>query len=306
LLSSTQLESTLNTQLTDYDPRTEGGGLPSPPPQKTHLLATIEDDRSRLSQDISSSFIGSLYMSAQQLETFLEDDGSFLYLQHASTVGRSAYDLEIVDYSTTKSQEYYTLSRSGITRFQESDSDFTPLDQWEREYALFNKMRGIPFFSKYRKWKTFAVWKTNVKGANLSTARDSLQQNLFIFIPSLRDALMTIKNLCFEVASLRLIDISSDKTLTLDEFISGQQHLQKNLTDKLSEFSIEIHNAVRAACDVIVDEFLKANSIVADHKMTFMERASLRSECRKLTKFLRLTDFLVVDTLHDMAIESVR
>lgn len=34
--------------------------------------------------------------------------------------------------------------------------------------------------------------------------------------------------------------------------------------------------------------------------MTFMERTSLRSECRRLTRFLRLVDFVVVDTLRDL------
>ena len=45
---------------------------------------------------------------------------------------------------------------------------------------------------------------------------------------------------------------------------------------------------------------MKANGIVADHRMTFMERTSLRSECRRLTQFLRLVDFIVVDTLRDL------
>ena len=244
-------------------------------------------------------------MTASQLSSFLESDGNFLYLQHSSSHGRSAYDLEIVDHSVAKSNEYYTLSRAGITHFHGADSEFTPLDQWEREFSMFNKMREISFFAKYRTWKSFAVWKTNVKGANLADARDSLQSNLFIFIPALSDALMTIKKLCAEVTSLRLIKVSHEKTQTLAEFIESQYQLQATLTEQLSSFSINIHNTVRSACDQIVDEFLKANSIVADHKMTFMERASLRSECRKLTKFLKLTDFLVVDTLHDMALDSV-
>jgi dynein heavy chain len=244
-------------------------------------------------------------MTAKQLNDFLESDGNFLYLQHTSSSNRSAYDLEIVDHSATKAAEYYTLSRAGITHFHGVDSEFTPLDQWEREYSLFNKMRDIPFFSKYRSWKSFTVWKSNVKGQHLAAARDALSSNLFIFIPALRDALMTIKNLCAEVNKLRLIEVKTERTQTLAEFVESQKHLQSNLTEELSNFSIKIHNSVRSACDEIVDEFLKANTIVADHKMTFMERASLRSECRKLTKFLKLTDFLVVDTLHDMALESV-
>ena len=66
-------------------------------------------------------------------------------------------------------------------------------------------------------------------------------------------------------------------------------------------FSENVHEMVRSACDEVVDIFLKENNIDADHKMTFMERASLRSECRKLTKFLRLIDFVVVDTLRELA-----
>ena len=49
-----------------------------------------------------------------------------------------------------------------------------------------------------------------------------------------------------------------------------------------------------------MDGFLRTNGIVADHRMTFMERTSLRSECRRLTQFLRLVDFVVVDTLRDL------
>jgi dynein heavy chain, axonemal len=63
---------------------------------------------------------------------------------------------------------------------------------------------------------------------------------------------------------------------------------------------------VKMACDEVVDQFLRINNIVADHKMTFMERASLRSECRKLTRFLRLVDFVVIDTMRNLALDSVR
>lgn len=68
----------------------------------------------------------------------------------------------------------------------------------------------------------------------------------------------------------------------------------------LQEFSEKVHEVARAALDEVVDGFLRTNGIVADHRMTFMERTSLRSECRRLTQFLRLVDFVVVDTLRDL------
>lgn len=40
-------------------------------------------------------------------------------------------------------QDYYTLSRAGITHLKDSSSDFTTLDRWEREYALFHQIRRL-------------------------------------------------------------------------------------------------------------------------------------------------------------------
>ncbi|KAF1334343.1 hypothetical protein FI667_g2116, partial [Globisporangium splendens] len=60
------------------------------------------------------------------------------------------------------------------------------------------------------------------------------------------------------------------------------------------------------ACDTVIDRFLEANKISPDHKMTFMERAALRKECRNLTNFLRLADFLTIDATIQLAIRSFR
>lgn len=68
----------------------------------------------------------------------------------------------------------------------------------------------------------------------------------------------------------------------------------------LQSFSEKVHEVARASLDEVVDGFLRSNGIVVDQRMTFMERTSLRAECRRLTKFLRLIDFVVVDALRDL------
>lgn len=45
-------------------------------------------------------------------------------------------------------QDYYTLSRAGITHLKDSSSDFTTLDRWEREYALFHQIRRLGLKTK--------------------------------------------------------------------------------------------------------------------------------------------------------------
>lgn len=252
-----------------------------------------------------NSFLSNLALTPAQMANFIDDPGNFLYLSTQAGSGGMAYDLCVVEHADINPEDYYTLSCSGLTHFMGNSSDFTPLERWEREYYLFNKMRSIGFFARYRKWKNFVWWKQTVKKSKIGAAAQKINETFFIFLPPLKRALLQIRRLCCDIGMLRLLDVEPEKTYTLETFKEYQSVVQENLTIKLSEFSHDIHNIVRNACDGIVDEFLQSNKIQADHKMTFMERASLRSECRKLTRFLRLTDFMVIDMLRDLAQESL-
>jgi hypothetical protein len=43
----------------------------------------------------------------------------------------------------TVPEDYYTMSRAGITHFCKGESEFTSLDNWEREFFLFNMIRKV-------------------------------------------------------------------------------------------------------------------------------------------------------------------
>lgn len=129
--------------------------------------------------------------------------------------------------------------------------------------------------------------------------------SLFLLIPTLRTALMRLRRLCFEVANWGLFSFDRTHTYRLDEFVALQNVRRVQVTTWLTEFSSDVRALVGTACNDMLDTFLSENSIRADHKMTHMERAALRNECRKLTKFIRLCDFLVRDTLMGMALDSV-
>ena len=40
-------------------------------------------------------------------------------------------------------------------------------------------------------------------------------------------------------------------------------------------------------------------------KMTYTEQANKRAHCRRLTSFIRLADYLIVHTMHTLAVNSV-
>jgi hypothetical protein len=113
------------------------------------------------------SFVASVGLTPAQMDDFLHVEGHFVYLQPRGGLARTAYDLQVVDHTkveghahdkTVRSatltldviqpgqanpQDYYTLSREGITHFLANESDFTPLHIWEREFAQFNKIRKV-------------------------------------------------------------------------------------------------------------------------------------------------------------------
>ena len=81
--------------------------------------------------------------------------------------------------------------------------------------------------------------------------------------------------------------------------------MHHDLRGKLETLSVNVIRSVRIACDEVVDQFLKTNNIAANHKMTFMERAALRAECKRLTRFLRSVDIMMTDFLWSMVLEAM-
>ena len=248
------------------------------------------------------TFTESLELNSHYMDEFVA--GNFLYLRPKRGMDRTAYDLETCEHWETDPNDYYTMSKAGITHFVGNDSEFTSLEQWEREYSLFTLIRNIPFFAKYRSWKNFTVWKKNVRAEASGKCSAMLDSGLFFLNPTLRVSLMRLRRLCFEVSRWRLFEVDTEKTYTLDEFCEEQAVKRHHVTTWLAHFTDDVRALVRGACDEVLDKFLADNSIQADHKMTFMERAALRTECRKLTKYIRLADFLVTDTLLGLALDS--
>jgi dynein heavy chain len=107
------------------------------------------------------------------------------------------------------------------------------------------------------------------------------------------------------LTNLGLLSLPKGQIFDLEDFIRAQAHVHDELRTKLRLLSNSVLTTVRSSCDEVVDQFLKINNIAANHKMTFMERAALRSECKKLTRFLRMMDILIADFLRSMITDAL-
>ena len=259
------------------------------------------------------TFMESLNLNIKEKYELLHVAQSFFYLRvravaHDAVQGvpMSVYDLEKVNQDDIDKNFYFTLSKEGITQYRNKVSTFTTIIQWEREYKLFYQISQIKFFTQYKRWKAFTVWKKSIRSSKIHHSSELLSSNLFIFNSSLRSALLTVRKMSMILVTIGLLNWPENTTFDLEDFVRSQNVVHSELRNRLGDLSGNVLATVRAACDEVVDQFLKLNNIVASHKMTFMERASLRAECRKLTRFLRLVDIMMRDFLKTMVQEAVQ
>uniref|UniRef100_H3GJS6 Dynein heavy chain linker domain-containing protein n=4 Tax=Phytophthora ramorum TaxID=164328 RepID=H3GJS6_PHYRM len=266
------------------------------------LLSPSSKAAQRKALATESSFTASLNLDPRYLREF--KSGNFLYLRKKKNSDLVMYALEVVEHFEVDRSDYYTMSMEGVTHFTTDHSEFWSLDKWETEYSRFMKMLAIPFFQKYKMWKNFNMWKQSVRTYKMRNAKKALNERLFLLAPSLQSTLLDLRALCLDVTKLELIRFSARQTYSLRDFELEQQKTRAQVTQQLADFSAKSLKMCVKACDDVIDSFLGANKISADHKMTFMERAALRKQCRTLTNFLRLADFLTIDATIQLTVHS--
>uniref|UniRef100_A0A671M2D2 Dynein heavy chain linker domain-containing protein n=1 Tax=Sinocyclocheilus anshuiensis TaxID=1608454 RepID=A0A671M2D2_9TELE len=210
----------------------------------------------------------------------------FLYVTSAepkSSIKFDSYNLKIATFDNINKSDYYTVSTHAVMHYYGSEVDCLPLERWEQEYQYHRKLLRIPVFALFRKWKAFRVWRTNVRYKKISKCRRSLQEHLFILNESLRPALIDIKEMCYHISDMPLCRIEKDHTYTLKEFQSAQY---KQLEE------------VREICVCV---FLYDSS----QKMSYTQQANKSYHCKRLTCFIRLADYLIVNTTHMLVVNSI-
>ncbi|XP_055488365.1 LOW QUALITY PROTEIN: dynein axonemal heavy chain 6-like [Leucoraja erinacea] len=258
----------------------------------------------------------------------------FLYMTHNApkySINYDFYNLSVVAYENANMNDYYTISQDGVLHMRSEGIDFIDLDRWEQEYLHHKKLTKIPVFALFRKWKAFTVWRKNVRSKKINNCRRALQENLFIINPSLRSALLNIRDMCYRISDMSLCKIKKGHTYTLDEFKKIQSQQLSEGCERLSQFRKIAQQTVKIACctalleaGFIPDDYLSemqsaeigepdmlhsriAMEILTESsdKINYTGQANKRSHCRRLTCFIRLTDYLIVNTLHVLAVNSI-
>ena len=236
-----------------------------------------------------------------------------------------AYDYEFVKFNE-KNEEYMTISSRGITHFTPGGAYFLSLDEWEREYKLYQKLKEISFFKQYKKWKNFSLWK-NLRRRNMMDERSQfLEAELFILDEKLRDPLLDLRAKSWEILRFDLFDISFDKVRTIEEFNIEQDRKRTEGAKELQELEIEIKRDVANSCRNSLEAFRRENKTTANNddankgpeddadpflvgdmsnkQMPYTQEAIIRTHYKRLAKFVRLCDYQIIDAKVTLSYQS--
>lgn len=295
--------------------------------------------RRKLSQDSSfMTFTESIEKGIVEKQLCIEKD-SFLYLSLKDK--DNPYSLRIVDHREVDARNYATLSKFGITRFiddgTESQSEFLELEQFEREFFIYSLLTKISVFKKFRIWKGFGEWKRIVRRVKYNARRKTILKSLLILHPMLRDSILTMRKGCCELGNMNLFAMSrsvpSDiDSVTIHQFRDIQAKVNVKTRLDLEKFNIKAIEQMLETCELYLQSYLVSNGFLTEGQdlemcalisetlgqsssisqcdppqrdITFTERAAVRTQSRKLIRFLRLADFMIIDAYLELGISSV-
>ncbi|EDV29711.1 uncharacterized protein TRIADDRAFT_18356 [Trichoplax adhaerens] len=275
---------------------------------KPNLASNFGNEAQPADISISSKRLRSSYIkgtSAENLSDTLKDpieivqlirknpNLGFLYLAPAvdrSSIEYNPYNLKVVTHSGINANDYHTISHKGVTHIRErEETEFTELDCWEKDYIHYKQLIKIKTFSSFRLWKAFAVWRMNVRKRKINNCRNKLGTNLFI-LNSIAESLRQFHQLTKEVVKDACCTALEEAGFSIDEYydMDKEQSISLNSPSFAGQTGFDI--------DPYGD---------APEKMTYTEQANKRAHCRRLTSFIRLADYLVINTMHLLCVRSI-
>nr|CAI5844200.1 unnamed protein product [Callosobruchus analis] len=245
-------------------------------------------------------------------------DGSFVYMTYAvpkSSELFNPYVLSIVPYKGVDKSNFFTMSAKGVMQHIGSDIIFTSLDKWEEEYNMYCRLMRIKSFLLFRIWKGFYVWRKNIIFKKFSSAQTSLENNLLILNPIVRNGLLNIQNMCYKMSDLTFTDMSCIEDLWLFYFIDAQMGKFDTMKEKIYEYHEVAKEIVGNACHgallakgFVVDERIvlaESKKRRRQQKASYIEQAAKKKFCERLASFIILVDYLTINMLHQLIINSV-
>ncbi|CAE7199661.1 DNAH6, partial [Symbiodinium necroappetens] len=148
---------------------------------------------------------------------------------------------------------------------------------------------------------------------------ETLNAHLFALDPTL------CRRECVKISSWNLLEVNPMTVYQVEEFEEQQRQKRKQMATDLQEVWEKIKDELHQSCTSSLQDFLKKNgfgqrgsgeeekevfwrvvsrAVKDGGGMSYTERATTRTQCRKLTKFIRMVQFLFNDAVSQMVVRT--
>lgn len=236
------------------------------------------------------------------------------------------YDFEFVTYQKRDPNQYLTISSRGVTYFMNGTTEFLTLEEWDREYKLYQHLKKINFFKQYKKWKNFSLWKNLRRRSMIKDRAEFLKTQLFILDDILREPLLNLRTQTYRIMRADIIDLSTEDVRTIKQFNLDQNTKREKVAELLEEIEGNIKSLIAKATTDSMDQFQKENRttiqnqdpdaeenqesfLIGDNtnkQMPYTQEAIIRTHYLRLTKYIRLCDYQIIDSKVSLSHQSTQ
>ena len=234
------------------------------------------------------------------------------------------YDLVVIEESQNPVGEHFTMSSAGIVHICPGEqSECIPLANWMRQSMMFNILRNIPFYKYYLHCKAFTIWRDNVRFQLFTKQRKKVVEKLFLARNSTCAPFLEVKKQLLVVQKVQLLHLEL-KTTDKDAFMDhvNAQCIKAGLQFEESTRKIitEVQNVIMEVTNMhtnmhsdaaVIDSGGQEKTkslvkIIQEKQERKALRARSRLEYNSLPDFIRLVDYLTVETLVVLTINTVQ
>jgi dynein heavy chain len=308
------------------DPKADGasGKLPAYGTEKAHAgTETAEEDEvDVIMAGIKTSDDAINFFARFGSETPVK----FVHLVHDRNAKTySPYDL-VAAKEKDHEGEHFTMSPMGIVHVCPGEvSECTALSAWMRQGMMFKILRNIPFYKFYLHRKCFTVWKENVRFLFFAKQRRKLADRMFFARKNSCDTIVAVKRHLIEIQNVRLLNLEL-KTHQKDEFMAMQSDTGIAANAKFEEVIAFVTREVEHIMEEVTTNYSLSKQDPNAHSMGYGDangekakslvkikqekaekkvlRARAKLEHSTLSEFIRLVDYMVVETLVSLAVDT--
>jgi dynein heavy chain len=222
--------------------------------------------------------------------------------------------------------------------------EFIQLGQWLIERDSYNQIKELKFFKQFKKWKFMRMWRKTIKRENRVKAQNALEEKLFCLQETFDEHLMKHRKLMIDMEhGKRFTDEcenSGGDTKRIEEFAHEQQKKTEQVVEEIKRMSDKSRKNIHDCIAKVLEKRRKSilSEISLDEKnrktlpgnqsqaatakkkdtkdasenlgfpegMTYGHRYALRKECSRFLRFAFLVDFLALESLTNIYLNSVR